>query len=105
MSSVETTEQMSAEVQKTPWRVTLDSIRDKILHVQNVFPESTPTMTICIATMSNGFVVIGKSAPADPGNFNAELGAKFALEDVIRQMWQLEGYLLREELASRPPDM
>ena len=99
MSSVETTESMSQAVQKTPNRVTLDSIRDKISNVQVVFPDTTPHMTIAIATMSNGFVVIGKSAPADPGNFDAELGKKFALEDVVRQMWQLEGYLLRQKLS------
>ena len=42
--------------------------------------------------------MLGKSAPASPANFNPELGAKFAYEDAVRQVWQLEGYLLREQL-------
>src|SRR6185312_11695912 len=35
-------------------------------------------LTICIIVMRNGFTVIGKSAPASPENFNADLGRKFA---------------------------
>ena len=101
MSSVETTEEMSAAVQKTPHRVTLDSIKAKRVSTQYVRPETTPHMTIAIVTMENGFVVIGKSAPADPGNYDAQLGEQFAEEDAIRQLWQLEGYLLREQLSSQ----
>ena len=98
MSSVETTEEMSQAVQQTPNRVTLDSIRRKVANYEYIHPQSTPHMTIAILTMENGFVVIGKSAPADPANFNVELGSQFAEEDAIRQIWQLEGYLLRQEL-------
>ncbi|ESY05256.1 hypothetical protein X752_25950 [Mesorhizobium sp. LNJC398B00] len=58
-------------------------------------------MTICVMTLTNGFTLVGKSAPADPANFNQALGEKFAREDCIRQMWPLEGYLLREELSQR----
>ncbi len=100
MSSVETTEEMSQAVQKTPNRVSLDSIKAKIDGIQYVNPLSTPHMTVAIVTMENGFVVIGKSAPADPGNYDAMLGKTFAQEDAIRQIWQLEGYLLREELST-----
>lgn len=56
-------------------------------------------LTVCFLVMGNGFVIIGKSAPAAPANFNAELGRKFAREDAIRQLWPLEGYALRERLA------
>lgn len=57
-------------------------------------------MTICILVMKNGFVVVGKSAPASPANFNRALGQKLAYEDAIRQLWPLEGYALRERLAA-----
>jgi hypothetical protein len=100
MGSLEVTDNESAAVQKTPHRVTLDSMVAKIDHEEYVHPERTPHMTICIMTLVNGFVIVGKSAPADAGNFNAELGRKFAREDAIRQMWQLEGYALRERLAA-----
>jgi hypothetical protein len=50
--------------------------------------------------LDNGFVLVGKSAPADPGNFNEELGRNFAKDDALRQMWPLEGYLLCEKLTA-----
>ena len=58
-------------------------------------------LSICILVMANGFTVIGKSAPASPENFSAELGRKFAYEDAIRQLWPLEGYALRERLSAK----
>jgi hypothetical protein len=57
-------------------------------------------LTLCLIVMKNGFVVVGKSAPASPANFNRELGAKLAREDAIRQLWPLMGYALREHLQS-----
>ena len=63
------------------------------------FTPQHSVMTICVLTMVNGYMMVGKSAPADAGNFNAELGRKFAREDAIRQLWPLEGYALRETLA------
>lgn len=58
-------------------------------------------LTICILVMSNGFTIIGKSAPASPENFDAEKGKTFAYEDAIKQLWPLEGYALRERLAAQ----
>lgn len=60
---------------------------------------SLPLLSICILEMRNGFVIIGKSAPASPENFNAELGRKFAYEDAVRQLWPLMGYALKQKLA------
>lgn len=64
-------------------------------------PPSTDTLSVCLLVMTNGFTIIGKSAPASPENFNADLGKKFAREDAIRQLWPLEGYLLRSLLPPR----
>lgn len=55
-------------------------------------------LTLCLLVLRNGFVVVGKSAPASPENFNAELGRKFAKEDAIRQLWPLMGFALRDRL-------
>lgn len=57
-------------------------------------------MTLCFVVMKNGFVVIGKSAPASPENFDAAKGNTFAYEDAIRQLWPLMGFALRERLAA-----
>lgn len=108
MSSLEEGDRAAAAVQKTPHRVTLDSMKAKIgaeyyftaAEAVGNAPVAEPlkTLTICILVTTSGFTLIGKSAPADPENFDRELGIKFAREDAMRQMWPLEGYLLRERL-------
>ena len=100
MQSVHATDSASKAVQKTPNRVSLDYIMARIADIEFINPKSTPHMTIAILTMVNGFVVVGKSAPADPENYDADLGCQFAKEDAIRQLWQLEGYALRERLSA-----
>lgn len=99
MDSLQVTDEQSKAVQKTANRVSLDSMKAKIARIDYIHPDGLPTMTICILQMVNGFVVVGKSAPADPANFNAELGKQFSYEDCIRQLWPLEGYALREKLT------
>jgi hypothetical protein len=98
LSSLEIADQESAAVQKTKNRVTLESMLAKIADEEYIHPKSIPHMTICVLTTDNGFALVGKSSPADPDNFNEELGKKFAREDAIRQMWPLEAYLLRERM-------
>lgn len=56
-------------------------------------------LSICVLVLRNGFTIVGKSAPASPENFNAELGRKFAYEDCIRQLWPLMGFALRDRLS------
>lgn len=94
--SLEVTDAASAAVAIAP-RVTLDSIKAKVADTRYLIIEP---LTICILTMANGFFVVGKAAPASPENFNAQLGRQFAYEDCIRQIWTLEGYLLRDALHS-----
>lgn len=98
--SLEASDAAAAAVQKTDNRVTLDSMKAKIATTEYLRPESAPHMTIAVLTTTNGFQLIGKSAPADPANYDAALGEKFSFEDALRQMWPLEGYLLREKLAA-----
>ena len=88
----------AAAVQKTPNRVTLEYMESRIATTEYLNPASVPQLTLAIVNMKNGFAVVGKSAPADPANFNAELGQKFAREDAMRQLWGFEGYALCERL-------
>ena len=105
--SLEETEKECAAVATKP-RVSLADMQAKIAAkytfiaqdaIKGPLHPSLQILSICILIMENGFVLIGKSAPASPENFNAELGAKLAYEDCIRQLWPLEGYLLRHELC------
>lgn len=56
------------------------------------------TLTFCVLVLENGFTVTGESACASPENFDAEIGRKIALENARNKIWQLEGYLLKEQL-------
>ena len=57
------------------------------------------TVTICSLTLENGFSVRGESACVDPANFNADEGKRYARENAVGKIWQLEGYLLAEQLS------
>jgi len=54
--------------------------------------------TICQITLANGYTIIGKSACVCVENYNQALGEKYAFEDAINKIWELEGYLLKEQL-------
>ena len=63
-------------------------------------PESLDLLTFCVLVLKNGFTVIGESACASKENFNKEIGQKIALEKAKEKIWALEGYLLKEQLAT-----
>lgn len=56
------------------------------------------TLTVCILTLQNGFNVVGTSACVDPANYDQALGESIARKKAAEQIWQLEGYLLRQRL-------
>jgi len=109
VSNLEATEAECAANATAP-RVSLASMEAKIADRYDLrgnqitgadkpLDERLGVLSICMLVMQNGFIVIGKSAPASAANFNAELGRKLAYEDAIRQLWPLEGYALREKLS------
>jgi hypothetical protein len=78
-------------------KVTLDGIKAKIKgETYLVLPDGRTTL--CILELENGYTIKGLSACVDPAEFDLNLGRKYALEDAIRQIWPLEGYLLAETL-------
>lgn len=110
-ASLSETEALGARGATHP-RVTLDSIKDSIAGVTILYGNEIPNpvriadgsapidlLTVCFVTMKNGFVVVGKSAPASPENYDAEKGKIFAYEDAIRQLWPLMGFALRDKLS------
>jgi hypothetical protein len=106
MSSLDVSDQEAAAIATGP-RVSVASLKSKIKARHIFTADQVPNgpdepelkiLTVCICVLENGWTLLGKSAPAAPENFDAALGAKFAFEDCIRQMWPLEGYALRERL-------
>lgn len=81
---------------KTAPRVTEASIKDKIATAEYLYHG---LLTICILTMRNGFMVQGVSAPASAANYDKDVGDRYAFDNAFKQLWVLEGYLLREKLA------
>lgn len=95
-------------------RLTPDLIDSKIKAVEYIFPREVckrdngveifdaplplQTLTFCILTLENGFTVTGQSACASPENFDPEIGKKIAYENARENIWQLEGYLLKQHL-------
>lgn len=61
---------------------------------------SLSLLTFCVLVLKNGFTVTGESACASPENFNEELGRKIARQKAMEKIWPLEGYLLRQKLAT-----
>ena len=100
-SSLSVTDKQSAAVQKTENRVTLESMEKAVESVEYFNPKTAPQMTVAFVKFNNGYVVIGESAPADPANFNEELGKKFAREGALRKAWPLFGFALCNAIAEK----
>ena len=104
----------AAEAVSSAPRVSLFDIERKVVAEYAFTPESVlagdqgvplhPRLgvaTIAVLVLENGHVVTGFSAPVSEGNFNEELGRRFAREDAIRQVQGLEAYLLRQRLFAQ----
>lgn len=78
-------------------KLTLADIEKKIVDKKFTILEDGKT-TICNLYLQNGFTVRGESACVDPSNFDKNIGEKIAYENAVDKVWQLEGYLLQENL-------
>lgn len=97
MSTLEAGDKLAGDG-ATGKRVTLEYLKSLVAKEEFINPEYAPTLTIAVLVLVNGFVLVGKSACADPANFNAEKGRTFAKDDALRELWSLEGYRLRSEM-------
>lgn len=88
-------------------RVTPDRINElmkRIVYCYDVRPNGSTT-TFAHAFLDGEFyLATGKSACVSAENFNAELGMSIATENAKaaarEKLWELEGYALRERIAS-----
>lgn len=55
-------------------------------------------VTVVVAKLPNGFTIVESSACVDPANYDEELGAEYCKKRIENKLWELEGYLLQEEL-------
>ena len=58
-------------------------------------------LTVAVITLPSNFKVTGEASCVDSNNFDKALGEKYALENAVEKLWELEGYLLAERLHRR----
>ena len=98
MNDMITTAEANERVEASPRpRVTREGMEKKIVAVDYFH---SGTLTIATLVLRSGYRVTGTAGCADPANFNAEVGKRFAYEDAIKNMWPLEGYVLAEQLLA-----
>jgi hypothetical protein len=78
-------------------RLTPEKIDSVIVDKTFTILPSNKTM-ICEITLENGFTVRGEASVVSKENFNKEIGEKISFEDARKKVWQLEAYLLQENL-------
>lgn len=79
--------------------VTTEMVDDEIQYAQyHRFGDTT--VTVCCLTLRNGFTVVGKSACANPDNFEAELGEQLAFDDARQQVFAHLAFRLCDEMTS-----
>lgn len=78
-------------------RVTMDRILGKVVsETYTTLPSGK--VLVCELMLENGFSVRGEAAVVSKENFDETIGRKISKENAINSIWQLEGYLLQEEL-------
>lgn len=79
-------------------RVSQDHIESIIQGVSFWQPEGT-TLTVAAVFLKNGAIVVGKSSCISIENYDTGIGQDVAFQDAKRQIWELEGYLLKQVLS------
>lgn len=77
--------------------LTQEDINAKIKDAKFTILEDGRT-TICNLYLENGFTVRGESACVSKENFNQAIGEQIAFENAKEKVWELEGYLLAEDI-------
>ena len=77
-------------------KLTLDYIKSLIVNAE--YQRFGDTLTVCVLTLRNGFMVTGESACINKAVFDAEIGQKVAYDNAVDKIWQLEGYLTLQQV-------
>lgn len=85
MSALEAVDAESEAV-RTGFRITLDYMRSRVAEVEYI---ERGVLNIAVIRLDNGWMLVGRSAPVDPANYDAEYGRKLAYDDALRQAWPL----------------
>lgn len=87
-----------SEIKNTVTKEQLDDLVAKSNVEYAVFGNK---LTVAVITLPSNFKVTGEASCVDANNFDKALGEKYALENAVKKLWELEGYLLAERLYHR----
>lgn len=86
----------------------IDNLMNQVEYHTCIISGTTTTIATAILPIgiSKFTLAMAKSACVDPHNFNAQLGAKYAIQDCVNaardKLWELEGYHLAKTTAAIP---
>lgn len=78
-------------------RLTPESI-DKVIVEETFTVLPSGKVMVCELTLRNGFTVRGEAATVSKENFNHEIGQRISRENARSKVWEVEGYLLQQQL-------
>lgn len=55
-------------------------------------------VTVVVAKLPNGFTIVESSACVDPANYDESIGTEICKGRIENKLWELEGYLLQEQV-------
>lgn len=94
-SPKEAFEEAYSAIDEIPNSLSVESITS-VIDAQLFKRIDNSTTTLCILTLQNGYIVVGKSACISKDVFDENLGQQFAYQDALAKIWELEGYLLAQ---------
>lgn len=65
-------------------------------------PAELGLLTFCVLVLKNGFKVVGHSCCIKNEIYDKSLGENIARENAVSKIWELEGYLLKEQTYQAP---
>lgn len=81
-------------------KLTIDDLLKKVVKTEYTTLNDGRT-TICQITLQNGYTLIGTSACISVETYNQALGEKYAFDHAIEKLWELEGYLRKEDISRK----
>ena len=84
----------------------IDNLMNQVEYHTHIVSGTTTTIATAILPIgiSKFTLAMTKSACVDPRNFNAKLGADYAIQDCVNaardKLWELEGYFLAQKMST-----
>ena len=81
-----------------PKSVTPEDIEDIMENSEIIVGTAFDKCTVVSCKLPNGFIITESSACVDPENYDEEIGIDICMKKITDKVWELEGYLLQNDL-------